>query len=153
MKKLLLPIVGGGEYEVRPSKIVALGLNYLEHIKESQSVDVQNFTNEIPTEPILFPKTPNVLIGPEQPIIIPSFLEKYNDGFALAEQDLKTRGEGNVFGTAQSGIVNFSIATIHDTNLIERSKKWVDTILENQKELLTNELKKKIASTETIHWE
>lgn len=75
---ILLPIAGGGEYQVQPSKIVALGLNYLEHIKESQSVDVQNFTEEIPKEPVLFPKTPNVLIGPEEEIILPSFLKTYN---------------------------------------------------------------------------
>lgn len=48
--KITLPMASGGEYQVNPSKIVALGLNYLEHIKESQSVDVQNFTDEIPAE-------------------------------------------------------------------------------------------------------
>jgi 2-keto-4-pentenoate hydratase/2-oxohepta-3-ene-1,7-dioic acid hydratase in catechol pathway len=76
---------GGGEYQVNPSKIVALGLNYLEHIKESQSVDVQNFTNEIPTEPLLFPKTPNVLIGPDEAIILPAFVFAY--GFADCRTD------------------------------------------------------------------
>lgn len=76
--KVTLPITSGGEYTVNPSKIVALGLNYLEHIKESQSVDVQNFQDEIPTEPVLFPKTPNVLIGPGAPIVLPAFVEEYN---------------------------------------------------------------------------
>lgn len=75
--KITLPVKNGSEYVVNPSKIVALGLNYLEHIKESQSVDVQNFTDEIPTEPILFPKTPNVLVGPGDPIILPSFVNDY----------------------------------------------------------------------------
>ena len=73
-----LPVRNGSDYEVNPTKIVALGLNYLEHIKESQSVDVKNFDGEIPTEPVLFPKTPNVLIGPGEPIILPSFLHDYN---------------------------------------------------------------------------
>lgn len=76
--KVTLPVAGGGEYIVNPSKIVALGLNYLEHIKESQSVDVQNFMDEIPTEPVLFPKTPNVLVGPGDPIILPAFVKEYN---------------------------------------------------------------------------
>jgi 2-keto-4-pentenoate hydratase/2-oxohepta-3-ene-1,7-dioic acid hydratase in catechol pathway len=67
----------GRSYEVRPTKIIALGLNYREHIAESHSVRVQGFTNEVPTEPVLFPKTPNVLIGPGEPIVIPSFLERY----------------------------------------------------------------------------
>ncbi len=80
-----LPMSNGGDYLVHPSKIVALGLNYLEHIKESQSVDVQNFTDEIPTEPVLFPKTPNVLIGPGKPIILPAFVGDY--GFANCRTD------------------------------------------------------------------
>jgi 2-keto-4-pentenoate hydratase/2-oxohepta-3-ene-1,7-dioic acid hydratase in catechol pathway len=67
----------GRTYEVRPTKIIALGLNYREHIAESHSVRVQGFTNEVPTEPVLFPKTPNVLIGPGEPIVIPAFLERY----------------------------------------------------------------------------
>lgn len=73
-----LPVQNGGNYRVNPTKIIALGLNYFEHIQESESVDVQNFTNEIPDEPILFPKTPNVIIGPNQPIILPTFINEYD---------------------------------------------------------------------------
>jgi len=65
-------------YAVNPSKIIALGLNYRDHVAESQSVKVRGFTDDIPTEPILFPKTPNVLIGPEDPIVIPRFLSDYD---------------------------------------------------------------------------
>jgi 2-keto-4-pentenoate hydratase/2-oxohepta-3-ene-1,7-dioic acid hydratase in catechol pathway len=73
-----LPIFKSRErYEVNPTKIIALGLNYKEHIAESHSVKVRGFTQEIPSEPILFPKTPNVLIGSEEPIIIPKFLLEY----------------------------------------------------------------------------
>ncbi len=73
-----LPYSKGGDIEIRPTKIIALGLNYLEHIKESGSVNVQNFTNEIPQEPVLFPKTPNVLIGPGETIILPRILREYD---------------------------------------------------------------------------
>lgn len=66
------------QYPVNPTKIIALGLNYREHIAESRLVKVSGFTNEIPEEPVLFPKTPNVLIGPEAPIIIPGFLKAYH---------------------------------------------------------------------------
>jgi 2-keto-4-pentenoate hydratase/2-oxohepta-3-ene-1,7-dioic acid hydratase in catechol pathway len=73
-----LPIHGSEEnYLVNPSKIIALGLNYREHIAESRSVDVKGFDEFIPAEPILFPKTPNVLIGPGDPIVIPAFLKDY----------------------------------------------------------------------------
>ncbi len=65
-------------YTVNPSKIIALGLNYRDHIAESQSVKVRGFTDDIPTEPVLFPKTPNVLIGPEASIVIPRFLKDYD---------------------------------------------------------------------------
>lgn len=73
-----LPMNSGNLVEIKPSKIICLGLNYLEHIKESKSVNVQNFTNEIPLEPVLFPKTPNVIIGPNEPIVLPAFLKDYN---------------------------------------------------------------------------
>ncbi|MFT5702149.1 MAG: 2-keto-4-pentenoate hydratase/2-oxohepta-3-ene-1,7-dioic acid hydratase in catechol pathway [Desulforhopalus sp.] len=76
--KVQLPMTDGTTYTVQPTKIVALGLNYLEHIKESQSVDASNIADAIPTEPVLFPKTPNVLIGPEESVILPSFLGDYN---------------------------------------------------------------------------
>jgi 2-keto-4-pentenoate hydratase/2-oxohepta-3-ene-1,7-dioic acid hydratase in catechol pathway len=46
---------------------------------------VQNFTNEIPTEPVLFPKTPNVLIGPGDAIILPAFVLAY--GFPNCRTD------------------------------------------------------------------
>lgn len=76
-----LPVLNSPDsYIVQPSKIIALGKNYLDHIAESQKVDVNSFTVEAPKEPILFPKTPNVLIGPEEAIRIPAFI--YDCGFA-----------------------------------------------------------------------
>ncbi|MFH0825958.1 MAG: fumarylacetoacetate hydrolase family protein [Pseudomonadota bacterium] len=73
-----LPVSDGKTiYVVNPSKIIALGLNYRDHIAESHSVKVKGFTAEVPEEPILFPKTPNVLIGPDEPVIIPAFLKEY----------------------------------------------------------------------------
>ena len=83
--KITLPMSNGDTYVVNPTKIVALGLNYLEHIKESQSLDKANLAGEIPTEPVLFPKTPNVLIGPGEPIILPAFIAEY--GFTNCRTD------------------------------------------------------------------
>ncbi|MGE5843003.1 MAG: fumarylacetoacetate hydrolase family protein [Deltaproteobacteria bacterium] len=45
----------------RPSKIIALGLNYLDHAKESKG--------SIPKVPLLFAKFPNSLNGHMQPIV------------------------------------------------------------------------------------
>lgn len=73
-----LPIAGSREtYTVHPSKIIALGLNYDDHVKESVFLKAKNYKPERPTEPILFPKTPNVLIGPNEQIVIPAFLKEY----------------------------------------------------------------------------
>ena len=72
-----LPIFNSNDvYNLSPSKIVALGLNYLDHIKESASIDV--FKEEIPKEPVLFPKTTNVLIANNENIVIPKLLTEYN---------------------------------------------------------------------------
>lgn len=67
----------GQTYTVAPSKIIALGMNYRDHIAESDKLTVQGFTKDIPQEPVLFPKTPNVLIGTEQPIVIPAIARSY----------------------------------------------------------------------------
>lgn len=76
---LCIPVRGTDEqYEIKPSKIIALGLNYRDHIAESHSVGVRGFTKEEPSEPVLFPKTPNTVIGPDEVILIPSFLHTYN---------------------------------------------------------------------------
>lgn len=88
---VVLPVSGKSEsYRVEPSKIIALGLNYPTHIAESHSVKVRGFTEEVPQEPILFPKTPNVLIGPGESIVIPAFLLEY--GF----EDLRTDYEAEL---------------------------------------------------------
>ncbi|TFH57977.1 MAG: FAA hydrolase family protein, partial [Candidatus Zixiibacteriota bacterium] len=55
--KLLAPVT--------PSKIVCVGLNYADHVKESQS------SNVVPKEPVLFMKPLTALIGPEETIVAP----------------------------------------------------------------------------------
>jgi 2-keto-4-pentenoate hydratase/2-oxohepta-3-ene-1,7-dioic acid hydratase in catechol pathway len=55
---------------VSPSKIICIGLNYKEHVKESQSAD------KIPDEPVLFLKPPSSLIGPGQRITYPEMSER-----------------------------------------------------------------------------
>lgn len=81
-----LPVLGGygaawspddEQYDVHPSKIIALGLNYRDHIAESLSVKVTGVTPEEPAEPVLFPKTPNVLIAPHEHIVIPAIIDSY----------------------------------------------------------------------------
>jgi 2-keto-4-pentenoate hydratase/2-oxohepta-3-ene-1,7-dioic acid hydratase in catechol pathway len=71
-----LPIAGTDSfYTVNPSKIIAVGLNYSEHVKESLSFDHKKLG--LPKEPVLFAKTPNVLIGPEESIVLPAHIGEY----------------------------------------------------------------------------
>ena len=47
-----------------------------------------------------------------------------NNGFEIAEEDLKIRGPGEFFGTKQAGIPNFKIANIlKDASLLEAAKQ------------------------------
>lgn len=48
--------------------------------------------------------------------------EKTTDGFALAEYDLQTRGPGEVYGTAQSGLMNLRLATMKDVGIIRLAR-------------------------------
>lgn len=53
-----------------PSKIVLVGLNYHDHIKESQSAD------HVPEEPVIFLKPSTALIGPNDEIPYPAGLDR-----------------------------------------------------------------------------
>jgi 5-oxopent-3-ene-1,2,5-tricarboxylate decarboxylase/2-hydroxyhepta-2,4-diene-1,7-dioate isomerase len=55
-----------GGTKIEPTKIICLGRNYLDHIKETNG--------PIPTEPVFFVKTLNTLITNNQPIIYPRIL-------------------------------------------------------------------------------
>ena len=72
-----LPLAGSSKkITINPSKIIAVGLNYRDHVKESRVFD--NRPRDIPAEPVLFAKTVNVLIGPGEPIVIPAHIREYN---------------------------------------------------------------------------
>jgi ATP-dependent DNA helicase RecG len=52
-----------------------------------------------------------------------TFFEKNLDGFKLAEKDLETRGPGEVYGTAQSGLMNLRLAKLTDKTLIKKARE------------------------------
>ena len=73
-----LSVAGSDEsMRIAPSKIIALGLNYAAHIAESQSINAGGMKDSVPSEPVLFPKTPNVLIPSGQPIVLPAIVDTY----------------------------------------------------------------------------
>jgi len=51
------------------------------------------------------------------------YMETVSDGMELAELDLKMRGRGDIFGTMQSGVKNFKIASVYDVELLEKVKR------------------------------
>ncbi len=63
-------------------------------------------------------------------------IEKSNDGFYLAEVDLKLRGPGEVYGRAQHGALNLQIATLADTQLIARAQKSARSFVDSGEDLL-----------------
>lgn len=56
-------------------------------------------------------------------------LEKVNDGFELAKIDLKFRGPGEVYGTAQKGFPELKIASLFDNQLIKLAKEESEKII------------------------
>jgi ATP-dependent DNA helicase RecG len=63
-------------------------------------------------------------------------IEKSNDGFYLAEVDLKLRGPGEIYGRAQHGALNLQIATLSDTKLIARAQRQAKLFAERNDDLL-----------------
>ncbi len=59
-------------------------------------------------------------------------LEKYNDGLKLAEMDLEKRGAGDLFGTAQSGQFNLKLASSINSELIIKSRKAAESMIEDK---------------------
>jgi ATP-dependent DNA helicase RecG len=62
-------------------------------------------------------------------------MTQLNDGFELAEVDLKFRGPGEFLGTRQSGYAGFKFANIFDIKLIESSRKQVQYIIRHDAKL------------------
>lgn len=56
-----------------------------------------------------------------------------NNGFVLAEEDLKMRGSGEIFGTRQSGLPEFAVADlVNDYNIVEVARKEAQKVFEDK---------------------
>ena len=59
-----------------------------------------------------------------------------NDGFEIAEADLRLRGPGNIEGTQQSGILDFRIADLSkDTHILQTAREVAARILDDDPRL------------------
>jgi len=67
---------------------------------------------------------------------------KTNDGFEIAEVDLKLRGPGDIMGTQQSGVLNLKIADIiKDKDILQQARYYAKRILNNDPSLSLSENK------------
>ena len=75
-------------------------------------------------------------------------MEKYSDGFHIAEEDLNLRGAGEFFGTKQSGNINFRIAhIIRDIEVLRQARRAAQMLVDKdpdlkQEPLLKQEMEK-----------
>ncbi len=64
-------------------------------------------------------------------------LNKSNDGFYIASQDLKLRGPGDFLGIRQSGVLDFKMADVYqDADLLQLASKESNELLEKDPDLL-----------------
>ena len=100
----------------RPTKIVCVGRNYLEHARE--------LGNEMPTEPLIFLKPPSSLIASGEPIVLPpqsQQVEHEGEIGIVVGRRIWNVGEAEAVA-AISGIVAINDVTARD--LQRRDGQW-----------------------------
>lgn len=61
-------------------------------------------------------------------------LNKSNDGFKIASEDLRLRGPGDLFGIRQSGLMNFRLGDIYqDAAILQMANEACDEFVKNPK--------------------
>jgi ATP-dependent DNA helicase RecG len=62
-------------------------------------------------------------------------IEHSQDGFKLADEDLKLRGPGEFFGTRQSGIPDLRMARLSDVATLERAREEAERLFASDPDL------------------
>ena len=66
-------------------------------------------------------------------------LNKSNDGFKIAGEDLRLRGPGDLFGIRQSGLMDFRLGDIYqDARILQMANEAADTLTESACDWLKN---------------
>ncbi len=83
------------------------------------------------------------------------FFAESENGFELAEADLKLRGPGDMYGIEQSGLPPLKFASLFDTKLLEEAQAAVRKIFAHDPRLTKEPLlKKRLAEMDArVHWE
>jgi 2-keto-4-pentenoate hydratase/2-oxohepta-3-ene-1,7-dioic acid hydratase in catechol pathway len=101
----------------KPSKIIAVGLNYKDHIQEFGRT-------EIPTEPVIFMKPPSAVIGLNDPIRIPAGAKRVD---YEAELGVVIKKRGHRIPEAQAMDYVLGITCVNDVTertLQKRDGQW-----------------------------
>ncbi|MCK4384829.1 MAG: fumarylacetoacetate hydrolase family protein [candidate division Zixibacteria bacterium] len=102
----------------QPSKIILVGLNYLDHVKESQSSSV------IPEEPVLFMKPSTSIIGPEEVVFYPEGVERLDFEAELAVV-IRDRCKNLTPSSVQEHILGFTcLNDVTARNLQKKDVQW-----------------------------
>jgi ATP-dependent DNA helicase RecG len=82
-------------------------------------------------------------------------LIKSENGFELAEQDLKIRGPGELIGIRQSGLPDLAMASLSDIELIKSAREEAGKLVESDNKLLKHpKLSEKLKKfTKKVHFE
>jgi ATP-dependent DNA helicase RecG len=68
-----------------------------------------------------------------------ALIEKTQNGFLLAEEDLKLRGPGEFFGTRQSGLPDLKMARLSDVLILETARKEAEKLFGEDPDLKKEE--------------
>lgn len=63
------------------------------------------------------------------------YFSKHSSGFEVAEYDLQSRGPGEVYGIAQSGIPLFKVASIHDLDTLKKARNVAKRLLKSNNQV------------------
>jgi ATP-dependent DNA helicase RecG len=66
-------------------------------------------------------------------------VERINDGFELAEEDLRLRGPGDYMGTRQSGLPDLKVARITDQDILDLARQEATRLLDADPDLSRDE--------------
>jgi ATP-dependent DNA helicase RecG len=74
-----------------------------------------------------------------------------NDGFKLAELDLKLRGPGAIYGNMQHGELDLRMAKLDDLSLITRARKCAEEFISKNQDISKyKELNHKVSKLRVI---
>ncbi len=101
----------------RPEKIIGIGLNYRDHAEE--------FGMDEPAEPVLFAMWANTVVGPGEPIVIPSFSDRIDYEAELGIV-IGRRGRHVPAAEAEDFIAGYTIVNdVSARDLQMKDSQWV----------------------------